>query len=133
MPTGDAKDNSYVSRTGQNEVPVQSDEKPIEDPIDPATANSDETLGMLDEVGPLTIQNPDTNGVIQRRTTQKPLTRPISSRAVPEELSRKGAIRNQTMRKEFLRTREFRAPDSFEKRYHNVQDLDAYNTYYVCR
>lgn len=47
VPTGDAKDNSYVSRTGQYEVPVQSDDKPVEDPIDSNTADSDETLGTL--------------------------------------------------------------------------------------
>ena len=46
VPTGDVADNSYVSRTGQNQIPVQSDNKPIEDPIDPDTADSDETLGM---------------------------------------------------------------------------------------
>ena len=45
IPAGDAKDNDYVSRTGQNQIPVQKDEKPVEDPIDPATADSDETLG----------------------------------------------------------------------------------------
>ena len=50
VPTGDAKDNSYVSRTGQYEIPVQSDEKPVEDPINPATADSDETLGKSDDV-----------------------------------------------------------------------------------
>lgn len=43
--TGDVKDDSYVSRTGQNQIPVQKDDKPIEDPIDPKTADSDETLG----------------------------------------------------------------------------------------
>lgn len=55
VPTGDVKDNSYVSRTGQYEIPVQSDEKPVQDPIDPATADSDETLGMSDDVDTLTI------------------------------------------------------------------------------
>lgn len=46
-PSGIATDDSYVSRTGQYEIPVQSDNKPVEDPIDAATADSDETLGML--------------------------------------------------------------------------------------
>lgn len=45
-PSSDVKDDSYVSRTGQNQIPVQSDNKPVEDPINPATADSDETLGM---------------------------------------------------------------------------------------
>lgn len=53
VPAGDATDNSYVSRTGQYEIPVQSDNKPIKDPIDPATADSDETLGMFDEADTL--------------------------------------------------------------------------------
>ena len=46
VPSGDAGDDSYKSRTGQSHIPVQSDNAPVEDPIDPATADSDETLGM---------------------------------------------------------------------------------------
>ena len=46
VPAGDAKDNSYASRTGQYQVPVQKDEAPVEDPINPANADSDEMLGM---------------------------------------------------------------------------------------
>ena len=46
VPAGDAGDNDYKSRTGQSHIPVQSDQAPVEDPIDPATADSDETLGM---------------------------------------------------------------------------------------
>ena len=46
LPAGDAVDNDYVSRTGQKEhIPVQSDEASIEDPIDSATADSDQVLG----------------------------------------------------------------------------------------
>lgn len=44
IPAGDAGDNDYVSRTGQSEIPVQRDEASIEDPIDPETADSDQTL-----------------------------------------------------------------------------------------
>lgn len=47
IPAGDKGDNDYVSRTGQNEIPVQKDEAPIEDPIDPETADSDQTLRSL--------------------------------------------------------------------------------------
>ena len=47
VPAGDAQDNDYKSRTGQYQIPVQSDDKPVEDPIDPATADSDETLGTF--------------------------------------------------------------------------------------
>jgi hypothetical protein len=47
-PAGDAQDNDYVSRTGQKQgpIPVQSDNDAAEDPIDGATADSDEQLGM---------------------------------------------------------------------------------------
>ena len=48
IPAGDKGDNDYTSRTGQKQapIPVQSDNDTVEDPIDPATADSDETLGM---------------------------------------------------------------------------------------
>jgi len=47
IPTGDVVDNDYKSRTGQSEIPVQSDDAPIEDPIDADTADSDKQLGTL--------------------------------------------------------------------------------------
>lgn len=47
VPAGDVKDNDYASRSGQYQIPVQKDEAPVNDPIDPATADSDETLGMF--------------------------------------------------------------------------------------
>ena len=43
--TTDVQDNGYVSRTGQSTIPVQKDSAAVEDPIDPATADSDEVLG----------------------------------------------------------------------------------------
>ena len=46
-PAGDSKDNDYTSRSGQYQIPVQKDEAPVNDPIDPTTADSDDTLGML--------------------------------------------------------------------------------------
>ena len=45
VPAGTATDNSYVSRSGQYEIPVQKDELPVEDPINPATADTDGQLG----------------------------------------------------------------------------------------
>lgn len=45
IPAGDVQDNDYKSRTGQSEIPVQSDDAPVEDPIDPANADSDAQLG----------------------------------------------------------------------------------------
>jgi hypothetical protein len=47
IPTGEVQDNDYKSRTGQNEIPVQADDKPVEDPIDAETADSDAQLGSL--------------------------------------------------------------------------------------
>ena len=47
VPTGEVVDNDYKSRTGQSEIPVQSDEAPVEDPINPDTADSDQQLGTL--------------------------------------------------------------------------------------
>ena len=47
VPAGDAKDNDYTSRSGQYQIPVQKDEAPVHDPINPATADSDETLGKF--------------------------------------------------------------------------------------
>jgi len=44
----DTAQNYYKSRTGQSEIPVQSDETPVEDPIDPNTADSDAQLARDD-------------------------------------------------------------------------------------
>ena len=63
VPAGDSKDNDYSSRTGQSQIPVQKDDVPVTDPIDPATADSDQVLGMLfslfQRLGPLVIMCPD--------------------------------------------------------------------------
>lgn len=45
IPSGEFQDNEYKSRTGQSEIPVQADDKPIEDPIDGDVADSDAQLG----------------------------------------------------------------------------------------
>lgn len=45
VPQCEVVDNDYKSRPDQTQIPVQGDDKPIEDPIDPATADSDEQLG----------------------------------------------------------------------------------------
>ena len=45
--------DDYTSRTGQSEIPVQSDSKPVEDPIDAETADSDATLGMTPPFSPV--------------------------------------------------------------------------------
>ncbi|KAL8911627.1 MAG: hypothetical protein Q9171_003234 [Xanthocarpia ochracea] len=49
VPSGVKVDNDYASRTGQNQIPVQKDEAPVEDPIDPATADSDQALEQDDK------------------------------------------------------------------------------------
>ena len=48
-PSGDVADDGYTSRTGQKTgpVPVQNDAAPVENPINPDTADSDEALGTL--------------------------------------------------------------------------------------
>ena len=46
VPAGNSTDDDYASRTGQYQVPVQKDGAPVNDPIDPATADSDQSLGM---------------------------------------------------------------------------------------
>ncbi|KAL9638082.1 MAG: hypothetical protein Q9164_001799 [Protoblastenia rupestris] len=48
VPAGDSMDNDYASRTGQSHIPVQKDDKPVEDPIDPASADSDQQLQQDD-------------------------------------------------------------------------------------
>ena len=47
VPSGVSGDNDYKSRTGQSHIPVQSDDAPVEDPIDANTADSDQQLGMF--------------------------------------------------------------------------------------
>ncbi|KAB2576526.1 hypothetical protein BFW01_g2892 [Lasiodiplodia theobromae] len=49
IPAGVVRDNDYASRSGQSQIPVQKDEAPIEDPIDPATADTDEQLARDDK------------------------------------------------------------------------------------
>ncbi|MCJ1335158.1 hypothetical protein MMC09_000424 [Bachmanniomyces sp. S44760] len=64
VPSGVKGDNDYTSRTGQktSSIPVQKDEDPVEDPIDPATADSDETLASDDK------DAIDSNNIIGGRT-----------------------------------------------------------------
>lgn len=46
VPNGDVQDSSYVSRSGQKDpIPVQRDDAPVKDNIDPAIADTDEQLG----------------------------------------------------------------------------------------
>lgn len=47
--TSAAQDNDYKSRTGQSDIPVQSDDAPVEGGVDPATADSDEQLAADDK------------------------------------------------------------------------------------
>jgi len=51
IPTGTPTDNDYVSRSGHKNEPigVQSDDAPIEDPIDGNTADSDQQLARDDK------------------------------------------------------------------------------------
>ena len=47
VAAGDNIDNDYKSRSGQYQIPVQSDDKAVEDPIDPNTADSDAQLRIF--------------------------------------------------------------------------------------
>ncbi|GAB7323740.1 hypothetical protein MBLNU13_g07204t1 [Cladosporium sp. NU13] len=62
IPTGEFQDNEYQSRTGQSEIAVQADDKPVEDPIDPDTADSDAQL-EADEKNAI-----DQSNIIDERT-----------------------------------------------------------------
>jgi hypothetical protein len=57
IPTGDAVDNDYKSRTGQSEIPVQSDEAAVEATEYDNGGDSDKQLGtwtvLLDTFSPL--------------------------------------------------------------------------------
>lgn len=44
-PSGEYQDNDYALRQGQKSDPVPVTTGAVEDPIDAATADSDETLG----------------------------------------------------------------------------------------
>ena len=46
-PVGNVSDNNYMSRIGRSQILVRKGDALVEDPIDPATADSDETLGMF--------------------------------------------------------------------------------------
>ncbi|KAF2748191.1 hypothetical protein M011DRAFT_486050 [Sporormia fimetaria CBS 119925] len=63
-PPGSKSVNDYVSRSGQKQsaIPVQADEAPVEDPIDAATADSDEQLARDD------AEAIDTSNIVKPRT-----------------------------------------------------------------
>ncbi len=46
IPTGDAVDNDYQSRTGQSEIPVQRDEAAVESTEYDNGGDSEEQLGL---------------------------------------------------------------------------------------
>ncbi|KAK8192672.1 hypothetical protein M8818_007844 [Zalaria obscura] len=75
VPAGDKGDNDYVSRTGQSQIPVQSDQAGVEDPIDPASADSDQTL-QADEQ-----ETMDQGNIIDERT--RGATKPSGTYAEP--------------------------------------------------
>ena len=71
VPSGDVADSGYTSRVGQKtaSVPVQNDDAPVEDPINPATANSDETLGayFCSPISMYAIRNLKSNHLLSAR------------------------------------------------------------------
>jgi hypothetical protein len=63
VPTGEVVDNDYKSRTGQTQIPVQSDDAPVKDPIpSDGRADSDEYLAQ-DEKDAI-----DESNIISERT-----------------------------------------------------------------
>ena len=44
-PEGQVQDKSYTTSTQSQPIPVQGDDKPVEDPIDERKADSDAQLG----------------------------------------------------------------------------------------
>ncbi|KAL9120041.1 MAG: hypothetical protein Q9187_003406 [Circinaria calcarea] len=82
-PSGaDTKENTYVSQPGQDPIPVQKDEESAGDPIDPATADSDETLERDD------AEAIDKSNIVKGRTRgAKPVgeyTEPGDEEGLPE-------------------------------------------------
>ena len=96
VPSGIAGDNDYKSRTGQSHIPVQSDDAPVEDPIDPATADSDEILGVPFSF--LMFERFDAN-LYQRKTTLMLLMRATSSVDALEERNPVVGIGSLAMKK----------------------------------
>lgn len=85
VPTGEVADNDYASRSGQSgPIPVQKDSAPVEDPIDPVKADTDEQLGMLRHIQP--VLKIDPSNPQQPRMTKRLSIRATSSRAVPVAL-----------------------------------------------
>ncbi|KAL8683229.1 MAG: hypothetical protein Q9186_000841, partial [Xanthomendoza sp. 1 TL-2023] len=91
IPSGVKGDNDYTSRTGQYQIPVQKDEAPVEDPINPATADSDQTLGenFLES-----WHIPQVH-----KTTKMPLISPILLAGEREEINPREAMLSLEMRK----------------------------------
>jgi len=50
--TGDLNDSSYVSSDSKH-IPVQSDNAPVDDPIEPGRSNTERELGMFHKSFPL--------------------------------------------------------------------------------
>jgi len=86
IPDGDAKDNTYVSH-GTSHIPVQKDEAPIDDPIDPVTADTDEQLGK--SPFPPHLTPPPLSSLI---SPLSPYTRPLRAHTWAE----KGEIKKPT-------------------------------------
>jgi len=93
-------DNDYKSRTGQSHIPVQGDSAPIHDPINPDTADSDETLGTcLNTHASLSF----VKTFEQQKMTPMPLIRVTLLVVEPEVQSPVEGIRSQVMRRVYHR------------------------------
>ena len=74
--SGDIKDSSYVHPETKSHLPIQSDDAPVDDPIDVSTSNTDQQLGLL--ISPLVLMfRTSPNSSPQPKTTQTQLINPI--------------------------------------------------------
>jgi hypothetical protein len=117
-PDGQVNDSSYMTKKNEP-IPVQDDSAPVEDPIRPEKADSDEQLGkhrfphmhMHPLVNTLMVQGCYAHCVLgcvltykylQNRTRKRLSTSRISSRSVLEALRQRARTRNRRMSRTWL-------------------------------
>ncbi|KAL6887563.1 hypothetical protein HDV57DRAFT_515079 [Trichoderma longibrachiatum] len=74
VPEGQVSDDSYVTGTKNEAVPVQSDDAPVEDPINASSADSDQQLARDDNeaIDKSNIIDDRTRGSKPRRSYREP-------------------------------------------------------------
>ena len=89
IPNGNAMDNDYKSRTGQNEIPVQNDEAPVEATEYTNGGDSDAQLGMYLSIYQCLRHQ---SNIMQNVTRRTPSTRATSSMSAHVVLPRSLAL-----------------------------------------